>query len=188
MHSYCFQCYSPVKKPATVPTLQRVCPRKSSHTSSQLHQVSAQISVTSELPKVKCPETFCEGKLRSVQSQACLPHPPETLHHVLWVLIFLIIAYTCCSSWSKNWQHVVCSFTGFCMFVLSLVKKHYRLQFYMVCISQVTIYSSAAPLTFSSIPSHGSLLLLSHSEEFRNSSHACGRLFRSCLSLNVILH
>lgn len=25
-----------------------------------------------------------------------------------------------------------CLSTGFCMFVLSLVKKHYRLQFYMV--------------------------------------------------------
>lgn len=29
------------------------------------------------------------------------------------------------------------------MFVLSLVKKHYRLQFYMVCISQVTLSPTA---------------------------------------------
>uniref|UniRef100_A0A3Q3J7T0 Phosphatidate cytidylyltransferase n=1 Tax=Monopterus albus TaxID=43700 RepID=A0A3Q3J7T0_MONAL len=42
---------------------------------------------------------------------------------------------------------------GFCMFVLSLVKKHYRLQFYMVCISQVTLssYSSAPALTVTPI-------------------------------------
>lgn len=30
------------------------------------------------------------------------------------------------------------------MFVLSLVKKHYRLQFYMVCISQVTLSPTAS--------------------------------------------
>lgn len=38
------------------------------------------------------------------------------------------------------------------MFVLSLVKKHYRLQFYMVCISLVTLSSSSSqPLTALSI-------------------------------------
>uniref|UniRef100_A0A8C9XXN3 Phosphatidate cytidylyltransferase n=2 Tax=Sander lucioperca TaxID=283035 RepID=A0A8C9XXN3_SANLU len=46
---------------------------------------------------------------------------------------------------------------GFCMFVLSLVKKHYRLQFYMVCISQITL-SSTLLLTFLSILFHGFLL------------------------------
>lgn len=53
----------------------------------------------------------------------------------------LVMYFSSC--WSKNWLHVVYSFTGFCMFVLSLVKKHYRLQFYMVCISQVTLSSTA---------------------------------------------
>ncbi|OXB60236.1 hypothetical protein ASZ78_013629 [Callipepla squamata] len=30
---------------------------------------------------------------------------------------------------------------GFCMFVLSLVKKHYRLQFYMVCITRFAVFA-----------------------------------------------
>lgn len=45
----------------------------------------------------------------------------------------------------KNWLHVIYFFTGFCMFVLSLVKKHYRLQFYMVCISEITPASTNFP-------------------------------------------
>lgn len=64
----------------------------------------------------------------------------------LSVFIYSVNTYQLCifsSCWSKNWLHVVYSFTGFCMFVLSLVKKHYRLQFYMVCISQVTLSSTA---------------------------------------------
>lgn len=68
----------------------------------------------------------------------CAPPPPPPLHTVFSVhfmdvtcVMYVDVPYTL-----FHWRHVV-SFTGFCMFVLSLVKKHYRLQFYMVCISQV---------------------------------------------------
>lgn len=56
----------------------------------------------------------------------------------------------------NNWLHVVCSSAGFCMFVLSLVKKHYRLQFYMVCIGQVTPSSTCLPLLLLSSSSSSS--------------------------------
>lgn len=41
--------------------------------------------------------------------------------------------------------------TGFCMFVLSLVKRQYRLQFYMVCINHFYIFTHLVIETISNV-------------------------------------
>lgn len=51
-----------------------------------------------------------------------------------------LLVYHSSVSLNRRWYklHLLC-FAGFCMFVLSLVKKHYRLQFYMVCITRFAV-------------------------------------------------